>query len=45
MKFLISIEWDWEFVAILPAVNLNFHNGFTFEFEWYCLGIYINKTT
>ena len=35
----IRIEWDWQFVALVPAFNLNFHSD-TLEFEWLCLGVY-----
>lgn len=39
----INIIIDYKFWAITPAINLNFHNGFVFEVEWLCLGIYISK--
>jgi hypothetical protein len=35
----IRFEWDWGFVALLPAINFNLHSG-ALEFEWLCLGIY-----
>jgi hypothetical protein len=39
----IDFGIDWRFWALTPAFNLNFHDGFTFEFEWLCFGIYITK--
>ena len=45
LNLSIDIDWDWKFFAILPAINLNFHEGFVFEFEWMFLGIYIFKRT
>lgn len=37
----IDIDFDVKFWAIIPAINLNFHNS-SVEFEWLCLGIYFN---
>jgi hypothetical protein len=39
-NIIISVEFDLQFWALVPAFNLNFHGGFTFEFEWLCIGIY-----
>lgn len=39
----VSIGFDFRFWAIIPAFNLNFHDGFTFEFEFLCVGVYISK--
>lgn len=38
----VYFETDWNFFAITPAFNLNFHHGFTFEIEWLFFGIYIS---
>ena len=42
-RFTISIDFDVDlkFFAIMPALNLNFHGGFTLEFEWLMFGIYL----
>ena len=37
----IEIEWDWNFFARIPALNINTHSC-NLEFEWLFLGIYIN---
>jgi hypothetical protein len=39
--FTASFEVDFDFIAILPAVNLNFHSN-TFEIEWLCFAIYVD---
>lgn len=39
----INIDISLRFWALLPALNLNFCGGFTLEFEWLCLGVYIKK--
>lgn len=39
----VNIEFDFRFWAITPAFNLNFHDGFTFEFEWLCIGLYVSR--
>lgn len=41
LQFIINITWDTSFFAILPAININLHSK-TLEFEWTCLGIYID---
>lgn len=35
----INIVLDFQFWAIIPAVNINI-NSKELEFEWLCLGIY-----
>lgn len=39
----VELDFDTKFFAIVPAVNLNFHGGFTFEIEWLFFGVYIFK--
>ena len=41
-KLVFDFQLDFQFWAIIPAVNLNFH-GFTFEIEWLCLALYISS--
>lgn len=36
----VDIELDLRFWALLPAININAHCR-EIEFEWLCLGIYI----
>jgi hypothetical protein len=36
---IIRVQWDPKFLAIVPAINFNFHSE-TIEFEWLWLGIY-----
>ena len=40
----IRVEWDWRFLALIPALNLNFHSE-TVEFEWLWLGVYCDLAT
>lgn len=42
VTFKINIVLDFKFWAILPALNINLHYP-SIEFEWLCLGIYIEK--
>jgi hypothetical protein len=35
-----DFEFDLEYWAILPCINLNFHSK-ELEFEWLCFGFYI----
>lgn len=38
----INIVLNFDFWAITPSFNINLHSK-ELEFEWLCLGIYINK--
>lgn len=38
----LSLEIDPQFFAILPALNINLHAGFTFEFEWLIFAAYLH---
>lgn len=40
--FKIIFGVDCGFWAITPALNINLHSN-TFEFEWLCFSIYIDK--
>ena len=40
-KFGIDLAIDYKFWSS-GFVNLNFHNGFTFEIEFLCFGLYIS---
>lgn len=40
--FKIDIDFDVQFWALLPAININLHNH-EFEFEWLCFGFYFGK--
>lgn len=42
-KIELDIDIDGEFWAILPAINVNLHNGITIEFEWLCFGFYMRR--
>lgn len=42
IRLVVDIDLDFDFWAILPALNINKHSK-SFEFEWLCLGIYISK--
>ena len=37
----IELCLDIKFIAILPALNINFHSK-EIEFEWLCFGIYLS---
>lgn len=37
----LTITWDWQFFALLPALNVNMHSS-TLEFEWLFLGLYLD---
>jgi hypothetical protein len=37
----IEFSIDTSFIALLPAINLNFHSS-TLEFEWLIFGIYLD---
>jgi hypothetical protein len=37
-----DLEIDPQFWALLPALNINWHSK-KFEFEWFCLMVYIGK--
>lgn len=39
---VFNFDIDFKFWAIMPAINLNFHSS-TFEFEFLCFAIYIDK--
>jgi hypothetical protein len=36
----IDLEWDWNYIAILPTLALNLHMR-SLDIEWFWLGIYI----
>lgn len=38
----IDIDFDVQFWALLPAININLHN-YEFEFEWLCFEFYFGK--
>lgn len=38
----IDLGIDTRFWALLPAVNLNFCNGFSLELEFLCFSFYAN---
>ena len=40
--FKIDIDFDVQFWALLPAININLHNH-EFEFVWLCFGFYFGK--
>lgn len=40
--FKIDIDFDVQFWALLPAININLYNH-EFEFEWLCFGFYFGK--
>lgn len=40
-RFDFEFQIDWKFLALTPAVNLNFH-GFTFEIEFLFFALYID---
>lgn len=40
MKIRIDSSWDWQFIALLPALNINLHCE-QIEFEWLCFAVYI----
>lgn len=44
IKYKISktLDVDFNFFAIIPAINLNFHNNFTLEIEWLFFALYID---
>ena len=42
ISFKVDIDLDFQFWAILPAININLHSK-SLEFEWLCLGVYISK--
>lgn len=40
--FKCKFEYDWQFFAIMPAININLHTK-TIEFEWLFFAIYFDK--
>lgn len=44
IQIVFNLDYDIKFFAIIPAVNLNFHNRFTFEIEWLFFALYAYKT-
>lgn len=38
----VALNIDFKFWAVLPAININLHSN-TFEFEWLCFAVYIDK--
>lgn len=41
-KLKSDFQYDPLFFSIIPAINLNFHNGFTLEIEWLFFGYYLD---
>ena len=41
-KYCLDLAFDPKFWSS-GCVNLNFHNGFTFEIEFLCFGLYIGR--
>jgi hypothetical protein len=42
-KLKIDFDVDYNFFAILPALNINLHSK-EIEFEWFYFGLYIGIT-
>lgn len=42
LNLKIDFSIDYNFWAIIPAININFHS-ITLEFEWLCFALYIDK--
>jgi len=40
-QFRVFFNFDFKFWALLPALNLNI-NSKSLEFEWLCLGVYVD---
>lgn len=41
LSLKVAIDWDWQFFAILPALNINLHSD-SLEFEWLWFAMYID---
>lgn len=41
-KWVVDLAIDFRFWST-GCINLNFHNGFTFEIEILCFGLYIGR--